>query len=110
MTSGKGTPKGTEISSCQGSRERNPLQNSSVVIVLKFDPPFTENTHHHSTELMSHGILLKNAGVIKRKLALRVLNTQSRISRSCRKMTLSELLNLAASQFPRLLNKSCCQD
>lgn len=66
--------------------------------------------HYHSTELVSHGILLEKPGVIKRKLALGVQNTQGRIASPCGNMTLSELLNLSESQFPRLLNKTYCQD
>ena len=57
-----------------------------------------------------YSIESENIGVIKRKVALGVQDTQVRISSSCSYMTLSELLNISESQFPHLLNKTYCQD
>lgn len=56
-------------------------------------------TPHLSNELTFHRIILKNAGVIKRKLALGVQNTQGRISSSCRNTALVRYLTSLSLSF-----------
>lgn len=112
MTSGKGTSIGIEkrsmVARGQG-REKSALQRT----VLKLLCNLIDLLQRMLTIILLNCPMESfwgNAGIRKRKLSLGVQNTQGRIPSSCRNPTLGELLNVTEAQFPRLLNKSCCQD